>query len=123
MAKVVCRKAKMPRWKLQKARTMRKDPTPSEYALYRAIRKRALGYRIRRQKPMFGYIADLYVPQAGLVIEVDGPIHDPAYDAKRDAHLARHGLVTLRFTNEQIQTNLPEVVASIKRAIEELLPG
>jgi very-short-patch-repair endonuclease len=37
-----------------------------------------------------------------LVVEADGPFHDPEHDARRDAWLVSQGFRVLRFTNSQI---------------------
>ena len=109
---------RMPRWKLLKAREMRAHPTPSERCLWEALRREQLGLRFRRQSPMFGFIADFYAPEVALIVEVDGPIHDPEADRQRDAILRRHGLSVLRFKNEEVLSGLPQVTARIQAFIE-----
>lgn len=54
---------------------MRAAPTPSEAALWRALRARQLGVEVRRQVVIGEFIADFVVPAAWLVIEVDGGAH------------------------------------------------
>jgi very-short-patch-repair endonuclease len=72
--------------------------------------------RFRRQAVLRGYIADFYCPKARLVVEIDGPIHDPWKDRIRDGHLAKVGLRVIRFTNAQVLTNLPQVLVEIREA-------
>jgi len=72
--------------------------------------------RFRRQAVLRGYIADFYCPKARLVVEIDGPIHDPWKDRIRDGHLAKAGLRVIRFTNAQVLTNLPQVLVEIREA-------
>jgi leucyl-tRNA synthetase len=88
---------------------MRAAPTPAEAALWQALRRRQLGVRFSRQRPIFGYIADFYCFSKSLVVEVDGTIHD-----SRDEALYRQGFRTLRFSNDQVLFNLPAVLAVIR---------
>lgn len=114
---------RMPRWKFDKARQMRKHATRAERTLYRALVNR-LPIRVRRQTPMAGYIADIYIAKAKLVVEVDGPIHLTRLDkdADRDRNLARLGIRTLRFTNERIESDLGSVVERIAAVVEVRYP-
>lgn len=98
------------------ARAMRNRLTPTEAVLWSLIRSGALGERFRRQSPLYGYIADFYCPAAMLVVEVDGPIHDQQRDrdAARDRHLAAHGLLTLRFSNDEVACSPDSVLNRIR---------
>jgi very-short-patch-repair endonuclease len=64
-----------------------------------------------------GYIADFYCPSLKMVIEVDGPTHDPSQDARRDKVLLHEGIVTLRFKADDVVDRLPFVLASIDHNI------
>lgn len=103
------------------AERMRKAMTPAEQKLWMHISGKQLGCKARRQHVLFGYIADFYFPSRHLIVEVDGGYHqtpDQAEkDARRDANLARHGFVTIRFTNEEIGRELPAVLSSIKQSL------
>jgi very-short-patch-repair endonuclease len=58
------------------ARQMRKEPTPAEARLWQQIRKRQIyGVKFRRQFAIERFITDFCSPEARLIIEVDGPIH------------------------------------------------
>ena len=57
-----------------------------------------------------------------LVIEADGPFHDPARDAERDGWLAAKGFRVLRFSNQEIQGSPDLVPGRILEPIEELPP-
>jgi len=111
-----------PMWRVLRplGRDLRAKPTKAEKTLWDAIRKRKLlGYRFQRQRAFEKYIVDFYCPEAKLVIEVDGPIHDrqQADDANREEYLKRLGLTVLRFRNEDVLERLPEVMDSICRAL------
>lgn len=70
-----------------------------------------------------GFIVDFYCHEAGLVIEVDGGIHqwegELERDAKRDQILCKMGLRVIRFQNEEVGGNLPVVLKRIRDLILE----
>ena len=59
---------------------------------------------------------------ARLVIEADGPFHDPERDAIRDAWLAAKGFRVLRFSNREIRPEPELVTERILSALDELPP-
>jgi very-short-patch-repair endonuclease len=108
-------------------RELRRQQTPAENLLWQHLRNRKFSdHKFLRQHPVyvssvFGrslyYIPDFYCHKAKLVIEADGPIHllKKEYDKNRDEVLAGLGLIILRFTNEEILSDIDgvlEVVAS-----------
>jgi very-short-patch-repair endonuclease len=85
------------------ARRMRHEPAFNERALWKLLRNRRLDdLKFRRQVPIGPYIVDFVCFGARLVVEADGPLHDPASDALRDAWLKREGFTVLRFPNSRI---------------------
>jgi very-short-patch-repair endonuclease len=105
---------------LQKAN--RQNPTPAEEILWRVLRGGNLeGVRFLRQKAFGRYIADFYCASAKLVIELDGEVHDTPeaqiYDAIRTETLESRGLQIIRFRNEMVLEQLPEVIKKIKEII------
>jgi very-short-patch-repair endonuclease len=99
---------------LKRARAMRRDMTPGEQRLWRALREADLGGRVRRQVPLGPFIADFYIPAAKLVVEVDGATHDDAAaDARRDAWFMERGAKVLRVTNGDVVRNLEGVMTAI----------
>ena len=104
-----------------RAREMRTNPTRQEAILWNVLRGGSLGARFRRQHVLTPYIVDFYAPAHRLAIEIDGGVHDDRRDedARRAAHLhERHGVRTLRFTNQQVQWRLGGVTASIRRHLD-----
>ncbi len=81
---------------------MRRGMTPSEAALWVALRRKLKGVRFRRQQPLGGYIVDFVCHERRLVIEIDGPQHGCGYDVRRDSKLLELGYRTLRFWNEEM---------------------
>jgi len=103
--------------KLERARELRRAMTPEEAILWPALRSNQIkGYHFRRQQVIDGFIADFYCHAAGLVIEVDGGIHENQldYDTERAALMREHGLRVHRFTNEEVRTDLRTVLKRIK---------
>lgn len=103
----------------RRARELRKNQTTAEQILWEKLRgKRINGIRFRRQHPISNFIVDFYCHQKKLIIEVDGGIHrDKNVNEKdecRTIELEKLGLTVIRFTNEEIETNIGEVICKIK---------
>ncbi len=101
------------------ARKLRRERTPAEEALFCAFQAAKLMVRVRDQHPLFGYVADFYVPSANLAIEVDGGIHEETRerDEQRDAHLLVHGVTVVRFTNEEVLADAAAVVRQVRERL------
>ncbi len=98
------------------ARQKRKEPTHAENLLWQHLRNRKLrGFKFRRQHSIERFIVDFYCAEGGLVLEVDGPIHDyqPEEDKIRERFLRNQNLWGLRFKNEEVLNNLDEVLNQI----------
>ena len=85
--------------KLERAKELRREMTPAEKLLWREVRANKLGVHFRRQQVIQGFIVDFYCHQAGLVIEVDGDVHDlqKEEDERREKVLSEMGLRVVRF--------------------------
>jgi very-short-patch-repair endonuclease len=92
--------------------------------LWDRLRQRRLeGVKFRRQMPLVGpYVLDFVCLRHRLVVEADGPFHDPERDAERDAWLGAKGFRVLRFSNSEIQGSPDLVLGRIVEALEELPP-
>ncbi len=109
------------RVKQERARAFRRYMTPEEARLWQHLRANQLdGLRWRRQQVIAGFIADFYCHAAGVVIELDGAIHQQQadYDRARDEVFARSGLLVLRFTNAAVTANLDDVLTHIRAACQ-----
>jgi very-short-patch-repair endonuclease len=64
-----------------------------------------LGVHFRRQQIIAGFIVDFYCHKAGLVIELDGDIHDlqKEEDARREKVLSEIGLRTCGATERSVE--------------------
>ena len=102
--------------KVKRARMLRRQMTEEERILWERLRANRLeGFHFRRQQVIDGFIVDFYCHAAGLVIEVDGGVHQQQvkYDAERDGILASRGLKIIRIQNEDIRQNLEGVLSRI----------
>ena len=105
-----------PAEKLPLAQKMRRLPTPAEAKLWSHLRAgRLRGLHFRRQQVIDGFIADFYCHAAGLVVELDGFVHqDQAdYDAERTRILEERCLHILRFSNSRVEDECPSVLLEI----------
>src|ERR1700712_4243279 len=88
---------------IRRARTLRSHLTSTERVLWERLRQRRLGgLKFRRQTPIGPYVLDFLCLRHRLVVEADGPFHDPERDAIRDAWLEAKGFRVLRFSNSEI---------------------
>ena len=98
--------------------------TDTEKIIWERVCKNQLGVRIRRQHPIWKFIADFYCHELKLIIEIDGGIHlsqeNKEYDNSRDITLNELGIQTIRFTNDQAINNTDWVIEEIKSKIELL---
>ncbi len=108
-------------WKTLKplARDNRKNPTQAEAILWEELRDRKLdGHKFRRQHPMDSFIVDFVQIENQLIVEIDGPIHqevdNPNYDEYRTLLLNEKGFRVIRFTNDEVLSNLEGVLTKIK---------
>ncbi len=95
--------------------------TNAEKILWQELRTNKLGWYFRRQQIIHGFIVDFYCHQKSLIIEVDGEIHKHQIeeDKEREKVIQEYGFKIIRFTNEEVERNLYQVLAKIKRFCEE----
>ncbi|WP_436898065.1 endonuclease domain-containing protein [Acinetobacter gyllenbergii] len=110
----------------QASRTLRSNMTEAEQMLWQRIRrKQVLGLQFYRQKPILNFIVDFYCPAVSLVIECDGGQHYTEIgwevDKNRDYALSELELITLRFSNHQILTELDAVIEQIYYVVRQRL--
>ncbi len=97
--------------KLERAKELRREMTPAEKILWEELRANKLGVRFRRQQVIQGFIVDFYCHKAGLVVEVDGDVHDlqKEEDERREKALSEMGLRIVRFGNDEVMGSLSAV--------------
>lgn len=112
--------------KLKRAKELRRQMTQTEKRLWARLRRNQLGFHFRRQQIIDGFIVDFYCHTAGLIVEVDGPIHEEQedYDESRDDTLTQRGLYVLRVTNEDVMVRLEQtlhrIAATCQTRVEDI---
>lgn len=106
------------------ARDLRQEETEAEKILWNVLRgKRLNGLKFRRQHPYEKTILDFFCVEHQLVVELDGSIHDEpdqfSSDEERTKFLNDRGLKVIRFKNDDVLKNLPNV---LRRIVEETSP-
>ena len=112
--------------KREAARRLRQGMTSEEKLLWGAIRGPGRGGpHFRRQQVIDGFIVDFYSNVLGLVIEVDGDVHQEQkdYDRERDRVLLERGLIVLHFTNDEIRYDLERVMNEIATVATRAMLG
>ena len=93
---------------------MRRAMTPAEFRLWQALtNQQCYGMRFLRQRVIGQFILDFYCPRERIGIEVDSGVHNlievRCHDqAKDEGLLEDHGIVIVRFTNQEILCGTPE---------------
>ena len=108
----------------QHAEKLRKKMTDAEKIIWEKLCNKQLGVKIRRQHPIWKFIADYYCHEIKLVIEIDGGIHlleeNKEYDISREVTLNEFGIEIIRFSNDQVEEEIDSVIEKIKEKITEL---
>lgn len=103
-------------------RDLRNNATTEEEVLWKFLKNKKLGYKIRRQHSVFNYVLDFYCASKRLAIELDGAHHytdeGKEDDKERDGVLRTMNLKILRFPNSMIRDNLDEVLEKIKMELD-----
>ena len=105
---------------INNSKELRKNMTPEEKHLWYDFLKK-LDVTVHRQKVIFDYIVDFYIPSFKIVIELDGSQHyekeNRKNDVERDSRLKSEGIIVLRYTNLQIKNEFENVCKDILRNI------
>jgi len=104
------------------SRRLRKEATLGERLLWLKLRGRQIhGYQFLRQKPIQGYIVDLFCKQLGLIIEIDGYSHEGNFeeDEIRQKKLESFGFTILRFSESEVRQDIEQVLNVIEGWIKE----
>jgi len=111
--------------KKQQRRKLRGNLTRAEYILWQELRNHKLGFKFRRQASIDAFIVDFYCHELRLIIEVDGFVHDEAYqisyDERRQNYLESKEYTVLRFTNDDVLFEREHVMSEILKKCRELL--
>ncbi|HNQ66777.1 MAG TPA: endonuclease domain-containing protein [Bacteroidales bacterium] len=113
---------------MDRAKQLRRRMTEPEEIVWEIVRENAiLRLKFRRQHPISNYIADFYCHKIKLVIEIDGETHNQEsaklYDEHRTNVMNSFGIEVIRFTNNEILSDISFVRKTIERKCNELLRG
>jgi very-short-patch-repair endonuclease len=106
------------------ARELRNHSTKSEIYLWLKLKnKQFYGYDFHRQKPIDNFILDFFCYELLLGIEIDGYSHQflDVYnkDTIKEKRMNEFGIVVLRFSDEQVQKDMENVLRAIEHYITE----
>jgi len=95
---------------------MRNNSTHAEALLWEKLRNKELGVKFRQQHIINKFIVDFCSIEKALIIEVDGEIHEKhkEADVQRTRILKNEGYSVIRFTNNEILTDINSVISKIK---------
>ena len=105
---------------------LRSNQTDVEAKLWRRLRDRQVfGAKFRRQHPIGSYIVDFCCPTLRLIVELDGGQHaeQGAADQTRTYFLESRGYRVLRFWNNQVMTQLDDVLEEISKCCVDPHPS
>ena len=95
--------------------------TIAERILWEELRNKKTGYKFRKQHPIGDYIADFICIEKKIVIEVDGGYHNTLEqqqdDRVRTIDIEKMGYNVIRFTNEEVEHDLQNVIMKIKQTL------
>jgi very-short-patch-repair endonuclease len=106
----------------ERARQLRKEPTPVERKLWAYLRGNKLnGVNFRRQHAFGNYIVDFVSVKKKLAIELDGSQHleQEEYDIERTKYLESQGYKVIRFWNNQVMNDIEGVFRAIETALND----
>ena len=116
------RRWRAPAAKQRDARTLRRDMTSAEKALWRRLRGGQLdGAHFRKQHAVGPFIVDFFCARSDLAIEIDGDTHaeKERYDAARTRWLCQQKRYrVIRFTNEDVHHRIDAVLEVIAEALK-----
>ena len=100
----------------EQAKKLRRNSTFSEVLFWMHVNKKKFyGIDFDRQKIIGNYIVDFYVESLGLVIEIDGGIHQyqEEYDENRTLFLESLGLIVYRISEERVRFSIDTVLMNL----------
>lgn len=99
---------------LANSQELRKNMTREEKHIWYDF-LRLLPVEVKRQKILYTFIVDFYVPRYKTIIEIDGRQHETkemlAEDGERDKFFSENGITVLRYKNRDINQRF-EVVCN-----------
>ncbi len=122
-------KSLYPYWKIPKnklltdrAKDLRRAGNLSEVIFWQTFKdKKKLGFDIDRQVIIGNYVVDFFIPELGLVFEIDGSSHDDKeeYDAERDNFMQSVNLQVIRIPDIDVKKNIGNVYQLVVEIISK----
>ena len=106
----------------ERAKELRKAGNLSEVIFWQIFKdKKRLGFDIDRQVIIGNYIVDFFIPELGLVFEIDGSSHDDKveYDAERDAFMKDLKLEVVRILDVDVKKNIGAVYDFVLETVQK----
>lgn len=106
----------------ERAKELRKAGNLAEVVFWQTFKdKKKLGFDIDRQVIIGNYIVDFFIPELGLVFEIDGSSHDDKfeYDAERDAFMKDLKLEVIRILDVDVKKNMGNVYRFVLETVRQ----
>lgn len=103
-----------------RAKALKKAGNFSEVVFWKEVRNKSFwNIDFDRQRIIGNYIVDFYVKALGLVVEIDGEIHNfqEEYDSKRESYLKDLGLKVFRISTTKILFDTENVMKDLEQFI------
>lgn len=103
-----------------RANALRKAGNFSEVVFWKEVRNKSFwNIDFDRQRIIGNYIVDFYVKTLGLVVEIDGEIHNfqEEYDEKREMYLKDLGLKVFRISTTKMLFDTENVMKDLEQFI------
>ena len=107
------------------AQENKRFPTEAEELLWEHIRAKRLSVKFNRQHIIGDYIVDFVCIERKLVVEVDGGYHTEYEQIEKDEHRTERlndmGFQVIRFSNEDVCSDINKVLKEIKRNLFSII--
>lgn len=103
-----------------RAKALRKAGNFFEVVFWKEVRNKSFwNIDFDRQRVIGNYIVDFYVKALGLVVEIDGEIHNfqEEYDEKREMYLKELGLKVFRISTTKMLFDTENVMKDLEQFI------
>jgi len=107
---------------ISRTKNLRKAGNLSEVLFWQTFKdKNKLGFDIDRQVIIGSYIVDFFVPELGLVFEIDGSSHNDRleYNAERDAFMKDLDLQVVRILDIDVKKNIAGVYQLVLETVNK----
>ncbi len=106
------------------AKKNKQYPTEAERLMWEHLRSKQLWVKFNSQYIIADYIVDFVCLDRKLIVEVDGGYHSEYEQMEKDVHrterLERLGFSVLRFSNEEVLTEIEDVLEVIRNELYKI---